>query len=129
MSFTNYYEQRILGLIFKGITYWKPDIIVDLCRGTPSERGGLDKPPSAAGYASAITETGTWRIESPGRLVNDLAIIFPEAEDDWGTITYLALSDASYYDMVLAYGALPPTAIVEGMRVVLVPGSCITVFS
>lgn len=129
MSFTDYYENRVLALLFKGATYWLPRILVDLCKSDPSERGGLDVP-SHESYESQEIAPGYWEIIAPGTFVNTIPVWFPKAEADWGEMTHLALSDAEYYNKVIAYGPLvTPMSIVAGLRPCLAPGDLMTILN
>lgn len=128
MSLSNYLENWLLSLIFKGATYWTPNIAVDLSRTVPTERGVLD-PPTHASYAAVQTTPATWYLYDPGEVRNYLPVQFPEATGDWGEITHIVLSDMDYYGMMLAYGAIPMVHITSGMRPLFVPNALVTILS
>lgn len=119
MSFSNWWEHKILSAMFKDAPFWLPFMVVELSRSPLTERGGLD-PPLHPSYEPAQTEPGTWLLAAPGVLYNDTTISFPMAGGDWGTLTHVALCDPSYYNMVLAYGDLEHNLhVTEGMRPIL----------
>lgn len=60
---------------------------------------------SGNGYARVQVEADDWN-ETDGVVENDGEIEFPQATDDWGTVTHAAVMDASTSGNVLYWGPL-----------------------
>lgn len=71
--------------------------------------------PSGNGYARvAITSSSTsWASPSNGTISNVVALQFPKATGDWGTVTYVALSDAQTSGNIRYYQALSRPKIIQ----------------
>lgn len=119
MSFSNFFENRVLDHIFsKGI--YSPQILyVGLCTANPGEGGtggSCNEVPSMNGYARKQTSSAFWNASSGGSLSNALAIQFPEAQPyGWGTITHFVILDSGTYGIgnMLMYGALTQSRYTE----------------
>lgn len=102
MSFSNYLENKVLLHVFGATSYTAPaTIYVGLYTSDPGETGAGTEV-SGGSYArqsAAFTVTGNLA-------TNTSAIEFPTATTSWGTITHVAVLDASTSGNVLASAAL-----------------------
>lgn len=102
MSFSNYLENKVLLHVFGATSYTAPTTIyVGLYTSDPGETGAGTEV-SGGSYArqsAAFTVTGNLA-------TNTSAIEFPTATTSWGTVTYVAVLDASTSGNVLASAAL-----------------------
>ena len=80
-----------------------------------SEDGtGYTEPSSGAYSRVAITSSGTyWATPTNGVISNLTKIDFPQATADWGTMTYVALTDASTSGNIRYYQALTRPKIIQ----------------
>lgn len=99
MAASNYLENAILEHIFEGNAFPQPDEIwVGLSRQDPGEDGaGLDEP-DGKGYLRVrpADSGGRWDIGTSNDVTtvkNKGSVTFPEATDDWGEITHIAIFD------------------------------------
>jgi hypothetical protein len=102
MSFSNYLENKILLHVFGATSYTAPaTIYVGLYTSDPGE-AGTGTEVSGGSYArQTITFTVTANQAS-----NTAAVEFPTATASWGTVTHVAVLDASTSGNVLASAAL-----------------------
>lgn len=102
MSFSNYLENKLIDHVFGGVSYTAPaTIYVGLYTSDPGEAGSGTEV-SGGSYArqsAAFTVTDN-------AAENTSAIEFPTATASWGTITHVAVLDASTAGNVLASAAL-----------------------
>lgn len=111
-SFSNYLENKLLDQLFNATAYTFPTTLyVALCTATVVEgdTGSTITEPSGNGYARvAVTaNTTNFPAASGGALSNGVAITgFTASGGSWGTITDIAICDASSAGNVLAYDAL-----------------------
>lgn len=119
MSLTNDFETSVLTwLLTNGTpsparpTAW----YLGLFTAAPGEAGGGTEL-SGSGYArQAITFT-----VSGNNASNDAAIEFPTASGSWGTITHVAVSDASTSGNMIAYASLTASKVIDTGDVLRVP--------
>lgn len=96
-SFGNYLENKLLDHLFGKNTYMSPTIYVALSTANPAEDGtGMAEPYAQNGYNRVQTSENNWDDAAGGLIDNATDIAFPEATDDWGTITYFALLDKPF---------------------------------
>lgn len=71
--------------------------------------------PATGSYARvAVTSSSTsWSTPTNGSIANLIKIEFPKATADWGTITYIALTDASSSGNIRYYQSLTRPKIVQ----------------
>lgn len=110
MSFTNAMEDLILDHIFRKSLWTPPDNIqVGLYTASPGEAGDdtHEVDMLATSYVRQITLPGDWAVSSNGTIFNTAVVTFPEATEDWGTITHFGLLQLEVGpDLILIYGAL-----------------------
>jgi len=104
MSFSNAMENSILNLIFSGTSFPivspYPPLSVGLCTASPTDAGtgaSCNEVPHIYGYERASTIVSDWGGASNGLVVNDVAIVFPEALASWGMVTHFAIFNEQVY--------------------------------
>lgn len=116
MSYTNYLEDKIQNHIFMKVTYTPTGYLgLALWIGNPGELGNGGAEVSGASYERVNTVFDDWSLSSGGgHSTNIRALTFPEAAEDWGTVTYFALCDNPYKGLgiMLIYGILNPAKII-----------------
>lgn len=104
-SLGNYAEEALLDHLFNLASFTQPTIHLALSTADPTEDGSGLSEPSGDGYSRVETAASDWsRTDSTVENANELA--FPEATGSWGTITHVAMYDASTGGNMLAYTAL-----------------------
>lgn len=111
--FTDYAEEKLLKQAFELEDFPTPDIWVGLLHDDPTDAGTNANCNEVSwqlgGYHRVATSHGDWEIYGWGVILNDNAIMFPRAEQSWGTVKYFGLFDAetpSESGHLLIYGAL-----------------------
>jgi len=108
MSFSDYWENKILDHIFGKAAYAAPaHIYVAASTADPGESGSGLAEPSSGNYARVETDPADWTTATDGQIENAAAITFPTPTADWGAITHVALFDAATGGNFLARGQLP----------------------
>jgi hypothetical protein len=106
MSFSDYLENKVLDHVTGKASYTAPTAFVGLSTADPLDDGSGLAEPSGNGYARVETAAGDWNSASGGSIDNADAITFPAASGSWGTVTHVALFDASSGGNLLMSGAL-----------------------
>lgn len=122
-AFSNYLVHKLLDHVFKTASYTVPtNIYAALSTANPGDSGGSIAEPSGNAYARTVKNT--WDAASGGATENTGAITFPTATGSWGTITHVALFDASTSGNMLIYAALGASqAVVNGNVVEFADGA------
>ena len=117
MSFTNDLETRVLQWALTNGSPTRPTAwYVGLFTAAPGEAGGGTEL-SGSGYTrEAVTFTVSGNTAS-----NDAAIEFPTATGNWGTITHVAVFDASTSGNMIAYASLTASKAIDTGDVLRVP--------
>lgn len=93
----NYLKDSLVLWMTDGQSFDAPpsNLYVALHTGDPGEDGSQNEVSAASyqRYESAIP--GGWIQPSTGDFENDNDFVFPEAEEDWGDISYMTLWDGS----------------------------------
>ncbi len=94
MSFSDYYEKRLLDFIFRGIGFLLPSLYIGLARDVTDADSGAtidevsdlfyDRIAIVASFASAVN----------GRTWNVVPITFPGAAASWGDVTHFVFFDS-----------------------------------
>ena len=105
-GFTDYLEDKVLDHVFGGTAYTAPSTLyVGLFTAAPSDTGGGTEC-SGGSYArksmAAMTVSGT----SPTTATNGAAVEFVTATGSWGSVSHVAIMDASTSGNMLAWAAL-----------------------
>lgn len=103
MAFTNYLENKVMAYVWTGTAFSSPSgsLYVGLFTAAPGEGGGGTEV-SGNGYARKQATMTT----SGNASTNNGAVEFDTATGSWGTITHVAIFDASTSGNMLAYAAL-----------------------
>jgi hypothetical protein len=103
MAFTNYLENKVMAYVWTGTAFSSPSgsLYVGLFTAAPGEGGGGTEV-SGNGYARKQATMTT----SGNASTNSGAVEFDTATGTWGTITHVAIFDASTSGNMLAYAAL-----------------------
>ena len=119
MSFSNYLETEILDHVFGGAAYTAPSTLyLALHTANPAEDGsGTEVSTSGTAYArTAVTFTTSGNTTS-----NTASVEFATATANFGTVTHVAVWDASTAGNMLAYAALTSSKTIETGDVFRVP--------
>ena len=111
MAFSDYFENKVLDLLFGNVSYTPPSTLyIGLTTEaiTDSDDGSTVTEPSGGAYARvAITnDKTTWTAASNGSVSNAIDINFPEATAGWGTVTHMFIADAASGGNILVWGSL-----------------------
>ena len=102
-AFTNFLENELLDHVFRDSAYTAPSAVYTaLFTAAPGEAGGGTE---VSGGSYAREET-TFGAASGGETTNSAEVDFGTASANWGTISHVAIFDASSSGNMLAYGAL-----------------------
>ena len=108
MSFSDYWENKILDHIFGKAAYAAPaHIYVAASLADPGDSGNELAEPANGNYARVKTDPADWNAAIDGQIENAAAFVFPTPTADWGVITHVALFDAATGGNFLAGGQLP----------------------
>ena len=110
-AFTDYTENAIANHIFRGIAFTMPAALyAALFSAVANGETGSVTELSGNGYARAACNPGTSNWNAPvagnGTVANGVAITFPQASGDWGTVAYWGLYDAATGGNLLVYAPL-----------------------
>lgn len=118
-ALSNYLENNIIDYILRGQTFTPPSTLyVGLFTAAPSDTGGGTEVAGGSyarvSIASSMVNwagtqgagTTTASSGTSGTTSNNIVISFPTPTANWGTITHVALFDASTSGNMIIYGAL-----------------------
>ena len=119
MSFSNYLETEILDHVFGGSAYTAPSTLyLALHTANPDEDGsGTEVSTSGTAYARATVAFTT----SGNTTSNTAAVEYSTATANFGTVSHVAVWDASTGGNMLAYAALTSSKTIETGDVFRVP--------
>ena len=121
-SFTDYTENLVLTWLFTGSSATRPTAwYVGLFTAAPSDAGGGTE---VTGNAYARVATGTMSVSgtSPTNCTNAAAIEFAAASGgNWGTITHVAIFDASTSGNMLGWAALTTSRTINDGDILRIP--------
>jgi hypothetical protein len=121
-SFSDYAENLTLKYLFTTDSVTRPTAwYVGLFTAAPSDAGGGTE---VSGSAYERTATGTMSVSgtSPTNCTNDAAIEFPAASGgNWGTVTHVAIFDASTAGNMLGWAALTTSRTINDGDILRVP--------
>ena len=117
MSFSNTYETNVLTWTFTNGSVTRPTAwYLGLFTAAPGEAGGGTEISGGAYAREAVTFS-----VSGDTATNAAAIEFPVATADWGTITHVAVFDASTGGDQIAYASLTTSKTIATGDVLRVP--------
>ncbi|MDD5272208.1 MAG: hypothetical protein PHU14_05765 [Methylovulum sp.] len=110
-AFTNYTENQLANHLFRTAAFAKPtSLYVGLFSAVADGEAGSVTELSGNGYARASCAPGDGNWNAPvsgnGTVSNAVAITFPAATADWGTISHWGIFDASSTGNLLVYAPL-----------------------
>ena len=121
-SFTDYTESLVLTWLFTTSSATRPTAwYVGLFTAAPSDTGGGTE---VSGNAYARVATGTLSVSgtSPTNCTNAAAIEFAAASGgNWGTITHVAIFDASTSGNMLGWAALTTSRTINDGDILRIP--------
>jgi len=128
MAFSDFLEDKLLKHTFTNTAYTPPTTLyVGLFTAAPSDTGGgTEISTSSTGYAR---QTATFSVSgtSPTEANISSAIDFPTATADWGTITHLAVFDASTGGNMLAFSAATTSKTVANGDILRIPSGSLAI--
>ena len=121
-SFSDYAENLTLKYLFTTDAVTRPTAwYVGLFTAAPSDAGGGTEV-SGSAYVRMATGTMTVSGTSPTNCTNSAAIEFPAASGgNWGTITHVAIFDASTSGNMLGWAALTTSRTINDGDILRVP--------
>jgi len=121
-SFTDYTENLVLNWLFTTNSATRPTAwYIGLFTAAPSDAGGGTEV-SGNGYARVVTGTMSVSGTSPTNCTNDAAIEFAAASGgNWGTITHIAVLDASTSGNMLGWAALTTSRTINDGDILRIP--------
>lgn len=121
-SFSDYTENLVLNWLFTTNSATRPTAwYVGLFTAAPSDSGGGTE---VSGNGYARKETGTMSVSgtSPTNCTNSAAIEFDAASGgNWGTITHVAIFDASTSGNMLGWAALTTSRTINDGDILRIP--------
>lgn len=103
-SLTQYAQKKLLDHTLGGDAFSIPTTHLALFRASPGETGSLVSEVSGGDYARvALSGKLTATVLATGLMASSAAISFPTPTADWGTVTHLAVCDASSAGNVLLH--------------------------
>lgn len=108
----DYAENKILDHSVGKASWTSPTAYVALYTATPSDSGGGTEV-SGGSYARKTTAAADWNSASSGSISNAVDLTFPTATANWGTITGVAILDASTAGNFIWWGDLSATKVVN----------------
>lgn len=130
MAITYYSGNRVLDYNFGGTAYSVPSSYYFGLSSTSINIDGSGATEPSGGSYSRIGFTNNktnWGNASNASLTNAAAIQFPESSASWGTITYVAMWDASTSGNIWWFDALSPARTVASATTVLFAIGAVTI--
>ena len=109
---SDYLENKVLDHVLKNTSFAQPtNLYIGLWTADDGlESGTLTSEVSGGSYARQTVTFGT---ASGGSASNSATVTFPAATANWGTITHVAVMDASTGGQVLFHGAVTTSKTIE----------------
>jgi hypothetical protein len=119
MSFSNYLETELLDHVFANNAYTSPTTVyVSLHTANPDEdASGTEVSTSGTGYAR---QAGSFTV-SGNTATTSAAVEYATATANYGTVSHVAIWDASTAGNMLAYAALTASKTIETGDVFRIP--------
>lgn len=110
-SFTDYTEDAVLDHLFRNVALTSPtNVYLALFTSAPSDAGGGVEV-TGAGYAR---QSITFGAASGGSISNTGAVSFTAVGGDFGTVTHVAIMDASTAGNMLAWDDITSAPVTDG---------------
>jgi hypothetical protein len=113
-AMTDYLENKLIDHTFRGVSFTAPAALhIALFTAAPSDAGGGTEV-TGGSYARVALAPSTTNPSAGtgGTTSNNVAITFPTATASWGTVTHVAIFDASTAGNMLWWGALTASQVV-----------------
>lgn len=123
-AFSNYLETKVLGVTLCRSVFTAPTTIYAALATAISADGDTVTEVSGGSYARVVA---LWNAPSSGACTNNGDIVWPEATAGWGTVTHVALYDASTTGNLLYYGPLTSSQAVNTGNVFEIPNGSLSV--
>ena len=109
---SDYLENKLLDHVLGGTTYTQP---ANIYLGLYTADTGLEAntPSAEVSGGSYAREAVTFAAASSGSAATNATVTFTTATANWGTITHVAVMDASTAGNVLFYGAVTTSKTIE----------------
>jgi len=138
---SDYLENKMVDLVFRGQAYTAPVVYVALYTAAPSDAGGgtevsgngYARVKAAAGASQALTDWKSTQNDNlassgnTGNTTNTNAINFPTPTATWGTVTHFALYDAATGGNELFWGPLTIAKTINQSDTVTFPAGTLSV--
>jgi len=110
-SFSNYMENKVIGLVFKQNTYASPtNLYIALSKSTLSDAStGTTMAGEIATGSYARKKCNTWDAVSGGATENSQPVTFAQATAAWGVLKYFAVCDKTTKGNMIGWGPLTAT--------------------
>ena len=111
-SFSNYTEDKVLNNIFRGEAFSAPNLHIALFTSsagleTNNPSAQVEIPTADTGYARVVVPQYTgFTAATNGQSTNAVALEFPVATLDWGTVTHIGIMDAETAGNVILWGSI-----------------------
>lgn len=128
-GFSDYFEDKALGLLFGAVAYTVPSTYyVGLWTATLSDAstGSTAGEPAGGSYARVAVTNNSSNFDAvvAGATANTNLITFPMASASWGTVTYVGILDALTAGNMIAYASLGTSISVSQYdTVIFTPGN------
>lgn len=116
---TTYLMNKVIDHVLRNSSYTPPAAVyLALWIGSPTVSGAGGAEVTGGSYVRIGI---TFSAASGGATANTVAITFPEATADWGTVTHAAVCDAVSAGNVLYFQALPASQVISTGVIASVP--------
>lgn len=111
-SFSNYSEDKVLNNLFRGEAFSVPNLHIALFTSSAGLENNnaaaqTEVPTADTGYARVAVPSYTgFTVSSNGQSTNAVALEFPAATMDWGTVTHIGIMDAEIGGNVILWGSI-----------------------
>jgi len=123
-ALSNYLENALINATLRNTTYTSPAVVyVGLFITDPTDAGSGTEV-SGGSYAR---QTATFGAPSDGASTTSADITFPTCTDDWGTVAFFGIYDASTSGNLLYYGALNNSKTIETGDILKIEAGNLTV--
>jgi len=107
-ALSDYLENALLNHILRNTAYTSPatQVWIALYTAATTDTGGGTEVAGGSYARVRVQGTGAWDAPSDGATANTSEIAFPQASASWGTVSHVAIKDASTGGNHLFHGAL-----------------------
>ena len=126
-AFSDWAEHRVLEYFLRSNVNFTPQTTyVALYLTSTTDADGGTEVPAANSYARTSITWG--EAQSPGGTCNNsVAITFPQATGDWGTVTHISIRDRSTGGNSIFHGALANSKVVQSGDTFTIPAGALLI--